>query len=353
MMKRLDRYIAITVLGGALMGLVVIVSLSFVFEFIDEADDIGRGDYDFASAMLVVALSMVQRAYEAFPMATLIGALVSLGALAARSELVVMRAVGRSVGQIARAVVIAGIGLGILAGLLGEFVAPPANQLAQAVRAEAAGGRIGTAAGGLWARDGDYRLRIDRVVRSDLLAGVRAYEVRDDRLIRILTAPRARFVDSQWRLSDVTVTALADFPVEVESRDRLVMGGQLQPATLEVVVQEAQTLPGRELLRYIDYLEANDLQSDRYRLALWVKIATPLATVVMLLLSVPLVFGSQRSTGVGQQIFLGVLIGLAFFLLNRFLGNAGLVYGLPPAFSALAPTVGFLLLALVALRRIR
>jgi lipopolysaccharide export system permease protein len=119
-MNRLDRYIAATVLVGALMGLVVIVSLSFVFEFIDEADDIGRGDYDLAAAMAVVALSMVQRAYEAFPMATLIGALVSLGALAARSELIVMRAVGRSVGQIARAVVVAGIGLAVLAGLLGD-----------------------------------------------------------------------------------------------------------------------------------------------------------------------------------------------------------------------------------------
>ncbi|WP_235012756.1 LPS export ABC transporter permease LptG [Spiribacter roseus] len=352
-MNRLDRYIAATVLVGALMGLVVIVSLSFVFEFIDEADDIGRGDYDLGSAMAVVALSMVQRAYEAFPMATLIGALVSLGALAARSELIVMRAVGRSVGQIARAVVVAGIGLAVLAGLLGEFVAPPANQLAQTIRAEAAGGRIGTVGGGLWARDGDYRLRADRVVRADLLAGVRAYEIDGNQLMRIVTAPRARFVNGQWQLRDARVTALGDFPIRVETRERITLGGQLRPATLEVVVQDAQALPARELFRYIEYLQANELRSDQYQLALWVKLATPLATVVMLLLAVPLVFGSQRGTGVGQQVFLGVLIGLAFFLLNRFLGNAGLVYGLPPAASALAPTGLFLLIALVALRRVR
>jgi lipopolysaccharide export system permease protein len=47
------------------------------------------------------------------------------------------------------------------------------------------------------------------------------------------------------------------------------------------------------------------------------------------------------------------MIGLAFFLLNRFLGNVGLVYGLPPALSALAPTMLFLGLALIALRRVR
>ena len=352
-MRRLDRYLATTVLGGALAGLFVIVSLSFVFEFIDEADDIGQGNYDLASAMLVVALSMVQRAYEAFPMATLIGALVSLGGLAARSELTVMRAVGVSVGQIARAVVGAGVVLALLAALLGEWVAPPANRLAQAVQAEAAGGGVGAAGGGFWARDGEYRLRVERVVRPDLLAGVRAYELRDGRLQRIISAPRARYASGRWQLDEATVTRLGELPVVVAGGESIAIGGELRPSTLEVVVQSPQTLAGRELLRYIGYLQGNDLDSGRYQLALWVKLATPLATVVMLLLTVPLVFGSQRSTGVGQRIFLGVLIGLAFFLLNRFLGNAGLVYGLPPAVSALAPTLLFLLIALMALRRVR
>ena len=59
----------------------------------------------------------------------------------------------------------------------------------------------------------------------------------------------------------------------------------------------------------------------------------------MLLLTVPLVFGGVRSSGAGQRIFLGVLIGFAFILLNRLLIRVGLVYGLPPALSALLPTL--------------
>ncbi len=352
-MKRLDRYLAATVIGGALAGLMVIVALSFVFEFIDEADDIGRGSYDLASAMLVVALSMVQRAYEAFPMATLIGALVSLGALAARSELVVMRAVGVSVAQIARAVVAAGVLLALVAAALGEWVAPPATRLAQSVQAEALGGPVGAVGGGFWARDGDYRIRAEQVLQPDLLADVRVYQVGEGRLSRVITAPQASFVDGQWRLAEATVTDFYDNRVEVRSVASVSMGGELQPETLEVVVVDATTLAASELLRYIGYLTANDMNADTYALALWVKIATPLATMVMLLLTVPLVFGSQRSGGVGQQIFLGVLIGLAFFLLNRFLGNVGLVYGLPPALSALAPTLLFLAIALVALKQVR
>ena len=351
-MKKLDRYLMTTVIVGALAGLLVIVCLSFVFEFIDEADDIGNAGYTLASAMLVVALSMVQRAYEAFPMATLIGALVSLGALAGRGELVAMRAAGVSIAQIARSVVIAGVGLALLAAAIGEWVAPQATRMAQAIQANAQGTQVGLAAGGLWARDGDWVMRADRVVASTLLTGVRAYAINDTELTQVITAPQARYDGSVWVLSPAEVTQISTAGVEVSQREQVRLGGELSPATLEVVSAEAPTLAGGELARYIGYLQSNDLDSARYELALWIKIATPLATVVMLLLSVPLVFASVRSKGVGQQIFVGVLIGLAFFLLNRFLGNVGLVYGLPPALSALAPTVLFLLIGLWGLRRV-
>lgn len=352
-LTRMDRYVAVTVVAGALAGLFVIVCLSFVFEFIDEADNIGQGGYGLPDAMLAVGLSMVQRAYEAFPMATLIGALVSLGALAARSELVVMRAMGLSIGRIARPVVLAGVALAVLAAAIGEWAAPPATRLAQSLQAQGSDGGVATAGGDLWARDGAYMLRIDRVLQPDLLAGVTAYEIEGNQLTRVITAAGGRYVDGAWQLDDAEVTRLGEDRVSVSPMASLELGGELRPRTLEVVVVDASTLAISEILRYIGYLETNSLDSGRYQLALWVKVATPLSTVVMLLLTVPLVFGSQRSAGVGQQIFLGVLIGLAFFLLNRFLGNAGLVYGLPAPVSALAPTVLFGLLAWLALRRTR
>lgn len=352
-MKRLERFLIHTVLIGALTGLLVIVCLSFVFEFINEAGDIGKGGYTLASAMLVVALSMVQRAYEAFPMATLIGALVSLGALAARGELVAMRAAGVSVAQIARSVVLAGVGLAVLAAAIGEWVAPQATRMAQVIQANAQGGQVGLAAGGFWARDGDLMIRAERVVEPTLLTGVRVYAIDNVQLTRVITAPQARYDGAAWVLSPAEVTRISTNGVEVAQAAQIRVGGELSPATLEVVSADAQTLAGWELARYINYLDNNNLDSARYQLALWVKIATPFATVVMLLLTVPLVFASARSKGVGQQIFLGVLIGLAFFLLNRFLGNAGLVYGLPPALSALAPTGLFLLIALWGIRQVR
>jgi len=351
--SRLDRYIAATVLGGALASLFIILSLNFVFELIEEAEDIGTGDYRFPTALLYVLLSMVHRAYEAFPVATLIGALVSLGGLAARHELVAMRAAGVSVAGVARAVVLAGLALALLAAALGEWLAPPASRLAQTLRAEALGGEVAAAADGFWVRDGERYLQVARAPERTVLEGVTVYRLEGARLAAITTAPRADYVDGGWLLRGAEVTRFREDGVRVEQVPRMALEAELDPRTLEVVVVDPGTLAASELLRYVAYLQANELESARYRLALWVKAATPLATVTMLLLTVPLVFGSQRSAGAGQQIFVGVLIGLAFFLANRFLNNAGVVYGLPPAVSALAPVLLFLGLGLLGLRRVR
>lgn len=352
-MSRLDRYIMATVLSGALAGLFILLCLNFVFEFIDEAGDIGQADYGLGTALLYVSLQMVHRAYEAFPMATLIGALVSLGALAARSELVVMRAVGMSVAQIARSVVYAGLLLALLAAAIGEWFAPPAVRLAQAVQAEAFGRSVDAGGGGFWVRDGDYFLHGERALRPDVIEGVVAYELAGNRLARVIAAPLAEYTAGRWVLSPATITAFLDDQVMVSEQASAAIGGELDPDMLEVVVVDAATLAVTELLRYIRYLEVNELDSEEYRLAFWVKLSTPLATIVMLLLTVPLVFGSQRSAGVGQKIFLGVLIGLSFFLLNRFLNNAGVIYGLPAPVSALSPTILFFIIALIAMRRVR
>lgn len=353
-MGRLDRYIARVVIGGSLIALLIILSLNVVFEFVDETGDVGEGSYTTARAFMYVLLSLPYRAYEAFPFATLIGALMALGSLAGRHELVAMRAAGMSVGRIARAVLLGGLVLAAAAVALGELVAPAAERMAQTLRTSAIEGRVSSGpGGGFWVRDGDRFLNIARAPQPDVIEGVVVYELEGRHVARILRARVGRYEDGAWRLAAVQATRFEPRRVIQRRLPELVMQSSLRPETLEVVVVEPATLPIADVLTYIDYLERNGLDSDRYWLAIWVKAATPLATLTMLLLAVPLVLGSQRSTRAGQRLFIGVLVGLAFFLLNRLLANAGVIYGLPPMLSALGPTALFLALGLWGLRRVR
>lgn len=353
-MNRLDRYIAATVVAGAAVALLIILSLTVVFEFIDETGEVGEGGYGLATALLYVLLIAPQRAHEAFPIATLIGALVGLGGLAARHELVAMRAAGASVFAIARAVVGGGMVLAVLALALGEWVAPPAERLARQLRADALEGRVSSAiAGGFWVRDGERFIHVERAPRPDVIEGVSVYAIRDGALDSLLRARRGVYTRDAWQLRDVERVEFRAQRVVTRTQPRATLASGIAPGMLEVVVMPPQALALTDLHAYIGHLEANGLDSAQYRLAFWVKIATPLATLTMLVLTVPLVFGTLRRVGAGQQIFVGVLIGVAFFLANRLLANAGLIYGLPPLFSALAPTAVFLAVGLWGLSRVR
>jgi lipopolysaccharide export system permease protein len=349
-MRRLHFYIAGSVMVAALVALVVVLSLMMVFEFIDEATDAG----DLTSAVIVVLLSTPQRAYEIFPITTLIGALVGLGALASRYELVAMRAAGMSVVSMAGGVLAAGLVLAAAALMLGEWAAPPAERLAQQWRAQAQDGAVASGiAGGFWVRDGERFVHVERAPQPDLIEGVSIYTVRDHRLAEVIRAARGRWDDGAWALEDVARSRPSAEAVVRSTQSTWRMPSDITPATLEVIVRSPETLKIGDLYTYIQYLEDSGLDSAEYRLAFWIKIATPLATLTMLIMTIPLIFGGLARVGTGQQIFAGVLIGIAFFLANRLLASAGLVYGLPAALSALAPTAVFLMLGLWGLSRVR
>ena len=353
-MRRIDRYIARNVTAGTLVVLLVIVSLDFLFSFIEESQDSGQGDYTTWLALLYVVLTTPYSAYQAFPFATLIGSLVGLGGMAARSELVVMRGTGMSALAIARPMVLTGLMLALVAMGIGEWLAPRTNRLATELQANAMGGSLSAGGeSGFWARDGKRYVHARQVPEADILEDIQIYAFQGARLEHITTAYRAHYDDGVWVLrAPVTTKFAADGSIEVSRPASVRYRSELKPDMLDVVVVEPEVLPLTELWTYSRYLEHNELDSSRYRLAFWVKVSTPLATVTMLLLTVPLVFGSLRSANMGQRIFIGVLIGIAYFLLNRLLNRAAMVFGLPPLASALGPTVLFLAIALAGLIRL-
>lgn len=73
----------------------------------------------------------------------------------------------------------------------------------------------------------------------------------------------------------------------------------------------------------------------------------------MLLVAVPFVFGPLRSVAIGQRMLAGVLVGVAFYLLNQTFGNIGQIYNLSPFLSAALPSLAFLVAAVIAIQRLR
>jgi lipopolysaccharide export system permease protein len=106
------------------------------------------------------------------------------------------------------------------------------------------------------------------------------------------------------------------------------------------------------LYSYIQHLSINKQKTTRYEMALWAKIIYPLACLVMVILALPFGFIQQRATGASTKIFVGIMLGVFYQILNRAFVHLGLLNDWSPLFSAIMPTILFLLAGLVMLYQV-
>ncbi|HRX61142.1 MAG TPA: LPS export ABC transporter permease LptG [Candidatus Competibacter sp.] len=354
-MSILDRYIFRTVASATLVALLVLLLLEAFLGLLVELEQVGKGHYDFVAAIHYVMLIQPQRLYELFPMALLVGGLLGMGALASGSELVVMRAAGLSLNRLTRSVLQAGFLLSLLVLVIGEFAAPPLEQLADEQRAIAKGEDLAIRGGrGFWARDGGYFIHVRGVLPRFRLADIHIFKVDpESRLEEVTAAQSARYQGGHWLLEGIDGSILDGDTVQTKRLDNLSLASTISPKILDVLATNPSDLSIRDLLTYVDYLERNGLDAQNYRLALWRKLLAPLVYLAMLVIAMPFVFGPQRSAGTGQRLLIGLLLGLAFFLINYLLGNVVLLYGHPPLAGAILPPLLFLMAGFLALHRLR
>lgn len=354
-MSLLARYIGKTVLLNTLLVLLVLVALSALFSFIRELDDVGKGDYSVRTALIYILLRMPGIAYELFPSSVLLGSLLGLGAMASHSELTVMRSAGISIAQMAGAVALIGLLLMGLVALLGEYVMPPSERQAQELRTAALSQRLSIRSRtGYWAKSDSKFINIKSVLPDMTLVDVSIYEFSERELKSVVYAKRAQQrKGSEWQLDEVTKTEfLSDSLVTARSEKEQVKN-LVNAELLQGLSVPPESMSAVNLFSQIGYLRRNKLDSGSIELALWTKITNPLSTLVMLMLSLPFVFASQRSGSVGQKMFIGILLGIGYFLLNRLFTHLGLANGLSPAVSTLIPLTMFSLLAFLGLLRIQ
>jgi lipopolysaccharide export system permease protein len=71
----------------------------------------------------------------------------------------------------------------------------------------------------------------------------------------------------------------------------------------------------------------------------------------MMLMALSFVFGPLRSVTMGARILSGVVAGFTFYISSEFFGPLSLVYGISPMFGAIGPSLVFLAIATLLLRR--
>lgn len=354
----LDRYIGRTILQSIMMTLFMLVSLSGIIKFVDQLRKVGQGEYTTLGAGLYTLMSVPKDIQIFFPMAALLGALLGLGALASRSELVVMQASGYTRMQIASSVMKTAIPLVILTMVIGEWLAPQGEQWARNYRAQQiVGGSLVSTEKGLWAKEGNDFIYIKRVVSDTELNGLIFYHFDENRkLLSVMNAGHAQYdKDKQlWQLSQLQESILKnEYKIESAQRVASEWKTHLTPEKLGVVALDPEALSISGLYQYSNYLKQSGQDAGRYQLNMWKKIFAPLSVAVMMLMALSFIFGPLRTVPMGVRVVTGIAFGFVFYVSNEIFGSLSLTYKLPPMLGALLPSLVFFVISLALLIRRR
>lgn len=352
----LDRYIAIAVTMGCIVASFIMLSIFAFVDFVSQLNSVGTGDYGALQAVVFVLMRLPQRLYDLSPSILLLGGILSLGAMAANSELIVMRASGVSPMRITRSVLQTGLLLAILVALLGEYVVPSATRSAKTYRAEAMEKKL--IVGGsndIWARDGNRYVNVKQILPDKQLRNIRVYELDDNRqLTSIIYAEHAQHKNDQWELENIKRSNISATEVTTEYEKQLTMRRLILLELFTVLELESKDMSAVELLTYSRYLQQNKLDDSEYKLAFWIKVFTPLTCLAMLLIAMPIVFSTTpRSGGVGQRLIMALLIGIVYFVINRSINHLGLALNIAPILSAAIPLFLVMVVSLFFMRRVR
>lgn len=357
-MKRVDRLVAMAVLGAVAVVWATIVGLDAFRTFIFELDDIGQGQYTFARAAAYVLLTVPRRCYEMFGYAALIGGLLGLGGLAGTGELTALRAAGLSKLRICASVV---LGLGVLTlgvVLLGETIGPYGERKAQALQLAAKSRDVALARGGvLWARDGGSVIgarhgRAHGAHGEVDLDGVRVFEFDPDgRLVALTLADKAVHLGGEWILHDLRRTEFGEGSASSHKDASKQWQSTLDPGVLASSIIKPQYMTLRDLGQNIAVLDRSEQDASAFRDAWWARVFYPFDLLVLVFCAMPFAFGTLRSGGLSKRLFIGIVLTLGFYLLQRAIVSIGAVYGLHPAFANLIPPLILIALASAYFRR--
>lgn len=323
---------------GLLLGLVLFLQ---TLDLLAQANEILAGGGSPADTLIrYVLLRMPSLVETVAPLAGLLGALTALVTLAKNSEILAMRAAGRSVLSLLGGLVSIGMALAILMFTFSELVVVRTNSALEDWR-DAGFRSDGQIAEGenSWLMEGDTMIKVGKVRRDGtILDKLRLLRQGDDASITaIVDIDRATWSGEAWKLEGVK---------RIGGTEDLVVGDQwrttLRPEHfLRAESEHPSELSLNTLQEYVGNVAIGSRPRYFYDTWLHQKIAGPIVLALMPLLAAIAAFSHHRQGSAVITVVWGITLGFLFIVVDNIVLAMGQFGSLPPAMAAWLPLALF------------
>lgn len=348
--KIIDLYVArlsIRIVGLAVVSL---LGLFYISSFIDLSDKLFKGQASGNMILQYLWYSTPEFVYYIIPIATLISALVTIGALTKNSELIVMRACGISLYRVALPLLLlALVASGVLFGLEERVLAyskQRSDELQQVIRGRTP--RTFNVLNQQWiaSRTGNIYHYTYFDPRKNEMSGLSVFEFdpRVYRLARRTAVKHAAYTGGAgdvvtWRARDGWTREFAGETMKYVPARELVVRLE-EPAYFTTERPEADRMSYTQLRSYIRDLRTTGVNPTPSTVQLYRKLAFPFVTIIMTLIAVPFAVTTGRR-GAMYGIGVGIVLAIVYWVTISVFGAIGGAGLMTPALAAWAPNLLF------------
>lgn len=333
----------------------VFVILLMLIDLVDELQDFPN--LPFWDVLGIVLLNVPHANYEILPLVIILAAVALFLRLARSSELVVVRAAGRSGlrSLLAPAMVAAMIGV-LSITMLNPLVAAASKRYNDVVNTHLGGGTsvLAIASEGLWLRQGSpegqtviHAARASSDVSTLYQTTFISFTPEGAPLQRIV-ADTARLTAGQWDLQGVKIWDLAvgDNPeAGAKTVSQLTVPSALTQDRIIDSFGKPEYISLWDLPRFINQLEEAGFSARRYAMWFQMELARPLFLVALVMVAAAFTMRHARLSNTGLSVLIAVMLGFTLHYIRNFAQILGENGQIPIYLAAWAPPIASFMLA--------
>ena len=344
--KVLDRYILKQIIMMFLMGVFVFTTIIFASDtFITLIKQISQFGIPFKIALIMILLNLPAVIVMSIPMGVLLSTVMVLNKLSLASEITVMRSCGISLNRIAKPIFIFSIIMSLLTFAINESVAPVMRKTSKDLALWSLGQKHIPAGKENFVfkelGSGSYLKRLFYVGKSTgrTLYNVTVLDNSKPETIQVLQAREGKTSPKGWVFDKGAI-----YTIDVNGQvlnttlfdtSTVQFGLDLSKAMDEDVADEMNFT---KLTKYLNKKDLNVEDKRALTVQLYDKLALPLATIVFVLLGVPLAITPPR-VRYNRGFLFTILIIFAFYVLRALSISMGEAGTIPPNLAAWIPDV--------------
>lgn len=358
----LARYVARRFLRSFALIAGVFLLILLLIDMIEMIRRFSGRDIGLSGAARLAALNIAGSFYSILPLMTVLGGITLFLGLARTSEMVAIRASGRSALRVVAAPAVTAWLLGALTvGLLNPLVAVTGQRFDQAVAEIESSGQqtvsIGDSA--VWLRQavllngreaGQIVIRANRASPdATTLYGATFMVFESERgPVRRIEAREAQLMPGKWQL-----TGVVDFPLDqpnpeaaAQSSPTLTLASDLTAQRIRDGFGRPEAIPIWQLPGFIDGLRRAGFSAARHQVWFQMELARPLLMAAMVVIAAAFTMRHVRGSNTGGAVLLAFGSGIGLFFLRNLAQVMGDNGQIAPIMAGWAPPLVGLLLAL-------